>query len=200
MCGNRITSDNSRYCNKCGSELPVVSSTPATSDEIVSSPKLEQKIPIQSSQPSYRENTGSRKIIEEKSPLLALFCSLIIPGLGQVYNGKTARGIGIFLGSLFGLILIIPGIIVWIYGMYDAYSMAKKMNSGEIEFLPTKTAHLILFVILAIIIGIIGIVFIAGMYAGFGTATTNSQFSGLSVDQIKNQAQNIPYTDLMHSP
>jgi TM2 domain-containing membrane protein YozV len=179
--------------------LPIITSSPVTSDEITH-PRPQQKITIQSRQPAYQEKAAAPRGIEEKSPLLALFCSLIIPGLGQVYNGKTARGIGIFLGSLFGLILIIPGIIVWIYGMYDAYSMAKKMNAGEIQFLSTKTAHLILFIILAIIVGIIGISLIVGFYSSLGSASTNSQFSGLSIDQIKSQAQNISYTDLMHSP
>ncbi len=42
--------------------------------------------------------------------------------------------------------------LVWLFGIYDAYSTAKKMNNKEIPFLPTKTAHLIIFVILAVII------------------------------------------------
>jgi hypothetical protein len=33
--------------------------------------------------------------------------------------------------------------------MVDAYSTAKKMNDKEIPFSPTKTAHLILFFIVA---------------------------------------------------
>ena len=191
MCGTQISDDKSRFCTNCGKELPLISVS-ITPDEITQSA-------IQSKQSTYPEKTVTRTNTEEKSPLLALFCSLIIPGLGQVYNGKTARGMSIFLGTLIGLLLIIPGLIVWIYGMYDAYSMAKKMDAGEIQFLPKQTTHLILFVIFAIIVGIIGIAFIVGVYTSMGSPS-NSQLSGLSINQIKNQAQNISYTALMRSP
>ena len=76
----------------------------------------------------------------------------MIPGLGQVYNGKTERGFAIFFGSVIGLfIFIIPRAIVWLFGIYDAYSLTYKMNNKEIPFLPTKTAHLLIFIILAIV-------------------------------------------------
>ena len=99
---------------------------------------------------------------EEKSPFLAALCAFFIPGLGQVYNGETARGIAILSGTLVGLfIFLIPGLIVWVFGMYDAYSMAKQMNNREIPFKPTKTAHLIIFFILAaILIAIVAVIVI----------------------------------------
>jgi hypothetical protein len=47
----------------------------------------------------------------------------IIAGAGQIYNGQTGKGILIFLtGWLF---------IPWLYGIFDAYSTAKRINSGE---------------------------------------------------------------------
>ena len=67
------------------------------------------------------------RIPEEKNAFLATVCSFFIPGLGQVYNGQTAKGVGIFAGTLAGLfLLIIPGLIVWVFGLYDAYTTAKK--------------------------------------------------------------------------
>ena len=43
--------------------------------------------------------------------------------------------------------------------------------------------------------------FIVGMITGVSSSSSSSsQFSSLSVDQIKAQSQNIPYTNLMHSP
>jgi hypothetical protein len=83
---------------------------------------------------------------EEKSPWGATICSFFIPGLGQVYNGETAKGIAVFFGTLIGFfIYFIPGLVVWLFGLYDAYIPAKKMNAGEIPFRPPKTAPMILF-------------------------------------------------------
>lgn len=74
-----------------------------------------------------------------RNPTLAVALSLI-PGLGQVYNGMLVRGIILFIATLVGLIiLIIPGIIVWIYSICDAYRTAGKINRGEIPFNPQET-------------------------------------------------------------
>ncbi len=67
------------------------------------------------------------------NPILALIISLILPGIGSVYAGKTMMGIIIFviaiiLALLYTFVfywLIILYIIVWLYGMYDAYTTAK---------------------------------------------------------------------------
>lgn len=64
-----------------------------------------------------------------KSPTLALFLSLIIVGLGQIYNGQILKGIVMFVVAfitgitIIGLVIAIP---IWLYGMYDAYNTAKK--------------------------------------------------------------------------
>lgn len=140
QCGTE-NPDQNKFCKECGSSL--------------------QPSPVQSpdnTKSSVQPPNFSQPVNEEKNPFLALICSLIIPGLGQVYDGLTARGIAIFFGTLVGLVIyIIPGIFVWIFGMYDAYSLANKMNNQEIPFMPTKTAHMILFFI---IVGIIFMIFI----------------------------------------
>ncbi len=139
-CGKTLTNQTSNFCDNCGAKINTVN-------------------------PSQQTGTAqpvAQPVAEEKNPVLAAVCSLFIPGLGQVYDGKTARGFAIFFGTLIGLFLIIlPGAIVWLFGIYDAYSTAKKMNNKEIPFLPTKTAHLIIFIILAIIIVAIVIAVIA---------------------------------------
>jgi len=130
-CGKALASETSKFCDNCGTKVNAASPP-------IQNP--EQKEPVLT-------------INEEKNPYLALLCSFFIPGLGQVYNGLTARGIAFFFGTLIGVIIfIIPGFVIWIYGMYDAFSTAEKMNNKEIPFLPTKTAHLIIFIILAIFI------------------------------------------------
>ena len=69
------------------------------------------------------------------NPILALIISLILPGIGTVYAGNVMKGIIIFvvaliLGSLatvflLGIIAYILYVIVWLYGMYDAYTTAQ---------------------------------------------------------------------------
>lgn len=124
-CGANLPNPEVKFCNDCGASLQTA--PPVTRD----SPELIHA--------------------EEKNPWVATLCSFFIPGLGQVYNGETAKGIGIFFGTLVGFFLFfIPGLLVWLFGLYDAYTTAKKMNSGEIPFKPTRTAHLILFIVLAV--------------------------------------------------
>jgi TM2 domain-containing membrane protein YozV len=69
------------------------------------------------------------------NPILALIISFFLPGIGTVYAGNIMKGIIIFvvaliLGSLatvflLGIIAWILYVIVWLYGMYDAYTTAK---------------------------------------------------------------------------
>ena len=139
-CGKALTNQTSNFCDNCGTKI----------NNVIPPQQTGTAQPI------------AQPVAEEKNPVLAAVCSLFIPGLGQVYDGKMARGFAIFFGTLIGLfIYILPGAIVWLFGIYDAYSTAKKMNNKEIPFLPTKTAHLIIFIILAIIIVAIVVAVIA---------------------------------------
>jgi TM2 domain-containing membrane protein YozV len=89
----------------------------------------------------------------QKSTMIAGFCSSILPGLGQVYNGETRKGFALFILALVGLVVfIIPGLIVWLYAMYDAYAVATKMNSGEMDFIEINTLHMVGFIVFAAIV------------------------------------------------
>jgi TM2 domain-containing membrane protein YozV len=76
---------------------------------------------------------------EKKSTGIAAVASLVIPGAGQIYCGKIGRGIMfIILTVLLGItvifligILLLP--IFWVYNIYDAYNLAKKINAGIIK-------------------------------------------------------------------
>ncbi len=70
-----------------------------------------------------------------KNPVLAAFLSFLLPGMGQIYVGKTLFGIGLIvlsfiistltiIISIFGIILYI---IIWLYAIYDAYITAKNL-------------------------------------------------------------------------
>lgn len=68
-------------------------------------------------------------------PGLAAVLSFVIPGLGQIYNGKFLRGI-------FWLI-VTPGLWLWTAGLfgwichvvaaYTAYTYARSLHRGAIE-------------------------------------------------------------------
>jgi RNA polymerase subunit RPABC4/transcription elongation factor Spt4 len=88
-------------------------------------------------------------IPETKSVALAVVLSFFIPGLGQMYCGKAARGVGILVLSI--LMFLIFGfaagsagaassapavpflmwILVYIWNIYDAYKLAERINRGE---------------------------------------------------------------------
>ncbi len=89
----------------------------------------------------------------KKDPTVAAIASFFIPGLGQVYNGEGLMVgslwlIGMIVGSLF---LFIPGIFVWLYGIYNAYKVADNMNSGLLPFKAAKSGKLALFIAIGII-------------------------------------------------
>lgn len=113
------------YCQNCGNQLP---------DEASFCDKCGMRVGGLSD--GYSPNSGMASImINKKSEGLALILSFLIPGLGQIYVGKSSAGAlmivaAVILGMTTAL-LILPGIIyiaLWIYGMYNAYVEAKEYN------------------------------------------------------------------------
>ncbi len=159
-CGKISNEESPRFCSGCGARMD--GTTPVGYGR-------------------YQTQAGERK-----SQMIAGFCSCLLPGLGQVYNGYTAKGFAIFLLFLAGLVfLLIPGIVVWIYAMYDAYSMAGKQNSGEIPFRVTRTFHLVLFIVFAIVVIIIAVLIIISLvtaamsqFESLGNGNLNQLFGG----------------------
>ncbi|QLQ04674.1 MAG: hypothetical protein HZY76_00240 [Anaerolineae bacterium] len=74
-----------------------------------------------------------------KNPTLAAVLSFLINGLGQIYNGEIAKGIIIFVVQLInvGLMYVVVGFvtwpIVWIWSIYDAYQVAKRINAAAAD-------------------------------------------------------------------
>jgi TM2 domain-containing membrane protein YozV len=128
-CGKVSTEESPRFCSGCGARMD--GNTPA----------------------GYPASPSERK-----NQMIAGSCSSFLPGLGQVYNGQTAKGFGLFLLTLVGLVIfLVPGFIVWLYAMYDAYSTAGKMNTGEIPFRETRVLHMVLFIVFAIAVVVIAV-------------------------------------------
>jgi TM2 domain-containing membrane protein YozV len=68
--------------------------------------------------------------------IIAILLSLFLPGLGQIYNKQTTKGL-VLLGLTFlGVCLIvcsygILNVIVWIIALVDAILIAGKLNKGQ---------------------------------------------------------------------
>ncbi len=125
--------EGDKFCEQCGAATPTA-------------PVTMPPPPVQPAPPVQGTNTG-------KNPVIPLILSFFFSGLGQVYNGETLKGIAIFIGTIIGyMIFVIPGVIVWVYGLYDAYTTAKKMNEGTIPYKPANVPVMIGFVVLVIIV------------------------------------------------
>jgi TM2 domain-containing membrane protein YozV len=82
--------------------------------------------------------------VPHKSAGLAFLLSLLVPGVGQFYCGKTGRG-GITMGFwLLGLLLCLAGpaqnakgigillvLVLWTFSFLDAYFTAIEINRGQ---------------------------------------------------------------------
>lgn len=145
-CGAELE-EKATFCPKCGIKIESLSSNSEPIEgEILNSETIETK---------FCNNCGAKIDINaeicpkcgvrvakssssEKSAGLALVLSFLFSGLGQIYNGQISKGIVmlvVYLICAFTTFLIIPGLILlvlWIYGMIDAYNTAKKINDGEI--------------------------------------------------------------------
>ena len=63
------------------------------------------------------------------NPNLAAILSFLIPGLGQIYAGKVLRGVLFFISAGIGILLfVIPGILIWIVNIIDAYNITSNKN------------------------------------------------------------------------
>jgi TM2 domain-containing membrane protein YozV len=104
---------------------------------------------------------------KKKEPVLAALLSFIFAGSGQVYNGELGKGILVLAGTIIGaFIFLVPGIIVWLFGIFDAYTTSMKMNSGEIP-IKEATGESVIAYILAfvamIVIAVILFIFVIAL-------------------------------------
>jgi len=119
---------------------------------------------------------------KQKNPLLAAIGSFFIPGLGQVYNGEGfVKGLLYFIGALIGyIVLFLPGLVIWLYGIYNAYSVAKKINEGLIPYKETTTMNLAIYIIIALVIYVIYfivIMVVAAIIAAFVFGMTGGAYN-----------------------
>jgi Predicted membrane protein len=129
------------YCSNCGAQTENTNFCPNCGESY--SDEKQQKNREQYSQANQvrcepvqsRADSYNPYIVKQKSPFLAFILSFFWTGLGQLYNGKFVKGIFFQIALAIGLsMLIVPGIFVWIFGLWDAYNDSEKMNRGEIPF------------------------------------------------------------------
>lgn len=161
VCG--VTNDRlARYCEYCGTALEAPTSPAGEIPSMDPPPAIGHPVT-----PPCGKNTR----------IAALFS--LYPGLGQVYNGDLRRGLYFFIGTVIGLLLILPGIFIWLYSIYDAYRNAKRMNAGELPCRGAKKTSMVLFAVGApllavvfIMIVVIGIFVVLGIANPGGTPST----------------------------
>jgi TM2 domain-containing membrane protein YozV len=116
-------------------------------------------------QPVYTQQPVA--VREEKNAGVALILSFFFTGSGQVYNGEMGKGIGVLLGTIIGyMIFVIPGLLVFLYGLYDAYTTAQKMNKGEIPYKPTSMGAVIAFIVAEIVVALLFLFVVMAMIMG----------------------------------
>jgi len=168
-CGCSV-GDDDQFCESCGSALsktgipvppqpyvpPPPEQAPPFTPAIPAPPQTYVPPPPEQAHPLTQGTPlpGQRLPVRHKSAGLAALGSLCFSGLGQVYNGQLRKGVVIFFGTIAGLLLfVVPGIIIWIFGVADAWLTAKKMNDGKISFQEHSWLQIISFFIYSFVVG-----------------------------------------------
>lgn len=88
-----------------------------------------------------RQNSSSNTSVKRKtSPVIAVFLSLICPGLGAAYNGQTSKALiyfavfaGLFQMAILtgGMPLFVLGFLgMWLFAALDSFRTARLIRSG----------------------------------------------------------------------
>lgn len=78
-------------------------------------------------------------LTEGGNPFVAALASVLVPGLGQLYNREPKKGIVIFAASVvaaFSFLALVGFVLypaVWLYAIYDAYTVADRQSTVRAE-------------------------------------------------------------------
>ena len=68
------------------------------------------------------ERYDERRVTRSPQPGISAVLSVLIPGLGQVYNGRLLAGLGWFLAAGFGYwAILVPGFLIHALSVWLAY-------------------------------------------------------------------------------
>jgi len=114
----------------------------------------------------------ARQDREKKNPVLAAIAAVFFAGLGQIYNGQNLKGFLIFFGTVFGVaLLIVPGLVIWLFGIYDAYVTAKRMKYGKIPYEPANLLFVLLYFVILVVAGVVLAAAIFAIFTGLHGAS-----------------------------
>jgi len=143
----------------------------------VSTSSKTKKLPIKKTVQAEKKQTKKGITDDKRNVMLATALSVFIPGLGQVYNGKTLKGLGFVSAMLIGVFLIwtLPGlrfsmwginhialilffVIIWVWGIYDAFDEATQMNKGTKQYKKAPMGEIVAFFIFMVVLAAIIVV------------------------------------------
>ena len=90
---------------------------------------------VKQEQPASEQKITQVIIKSQKEPGIAAVLSFLFTGLGQIYNGQLGKGLFFICIQAVNVMLMMVVIgfitfpIFWVYGIWDAYNVAKLMNS-----------------------------------------------------------------------
>ncbi len=135
-CGDQID-QNAEICPKCGVRQPEAKKTKYCANcasQIDQNAEICPECGVR--QPG--SATYQQSVQPQKNPGIAAVLSALFVGLGQIYNGEILKGIILIIVYSISVVLMFVFIgfittpLLWIFGVYDAYNSAKKINAGEI--------------------------------------------------------------------
>jgi len=121
------------YCPHCGKQLSTVPQQPPTEEEKMK--PLSPPLPPPPPQQPLQITVGT------KNPGVAALLSFLIAGVGQIYAGRTVRGLLILFGVIILNVILVSisfwlmsvTLIILIWNIYDAHNLCKKYNKHLLE-------------------------------------------------------------------
>ncbi|MGZ4852498.1 MAG: zinc-ribbon domain-containing protein [Halobacteriota archaeon] len=139
-CGVAVAQD-SKYCQRCGEPLSTTEMlsppmfSPSSEPDIHSyagADHPDQPLAAPTYQPQHYD--GAPAMVGRKNPGIAAVLSFLVIGLGQIYNGQILKGLlmlGVAILCGITIVGLIVSFIIWLYGVFDAYGTAKRMNQDR---------------------------------------------------------------------
>lgn len=122
--GPRARGPDEVFCRHCGAVI-------SREAEICPECGVRQRDP-----PSSGLDDAVEQLTGGGNPFVAAVLSALFPGLGQLYNRELEKGLLVIVASFLALFSILVGIglllypIVWLYAIYDAYTVADRQSSA----------------------------------------------------------------------
>ena len=135
-----------KFCEHCGASVQIT--------QTFQQPVAQQ--PVYASQPAAPTKIRNVSI----AAILSVWT-----GLGQAYNGQMRKGLGLFavliifyeisVGMWRMEFFSVLALIVWVYGIYDAYAISTKLNNGALPYTEINAGQIVGFIIASVIIGFV---------------------------------------------